>query len=83
MFRFSTQIISGQRKTTFRILGRDVLQAVFTNGYHCICERTVVISSSISEHCGIYSLRQVVYAELATALPSLLAHVVQYSTALL
>ena len=39
--------------------------------------------SSISEHCGIYSLREVEYADLPTAMSSLLAHVVQYSAALL
>jgi hypothetical protein len=75
--------MSGQRKTTVRILGNDVLQAVFTNRCHCICESAVVISASISEHCGVYSLREVEYADPATAMPSLLAHVVQYSAALL
>ena len=78
-----TTIMFGQRKTTVRILGSDVLQAVFTNRCHSVFETAVAISVSISEHCGIYSLREVEYADLPTAVSSLLAHVVQYSAALL
>lgn len=82
-FRLGTLIMFGQRKVTVRILGSDVLQAVFTNRCHSVFETTVVISASISEHCGIYSLREAEYADLPTAVSSLLPHVVQYSTALL
>lgn len=82
-FRLGTLIMFGKRKTAVRILGSNVLQVIFTNRCHSVFKAAVVISASISEHCGIYSLREVEYADLPTAVSSLLAHVVQYSAALL
>jgi hypothetical protein len=63
-FRLGTLDMSGQRKTTVRILGSDVLLAVFTSRCHRIFETAVVINASISEHCGVFSARSCVLLNL-------------------